>query len=392
MALRQLPFEYAFRNLGRSRVRLFSSLIGATLVVLLAMAATSFVRGMEATLTRSPSIHTNVIVLGAGSEESVERSQIDSSVAGIVASSVQGLKQAGNTPLVSPEIHAMLPVREEAGGEPIQSVMRGVRPEVAVLVHPQVELLEGRLPRAGRDEIMVGSLTAVRLGLAQNRLAVGSTLYFDGREWTVSGRFAAPSTVMDAEIWIPLTDLQIATKRESTISCVVVALDTARPRDIDLLTKSRLDLEIASITEEDYYAGIASFYKPIRIMVIVTAILIGLGGLLGGLNTMYAAFSARVREVGMLQALGFTRRAIVLNLTEESTFAAACGAVLALAIGFVLIDGYAVQFSMGAFELRIDAVAMLVGLCAGALVGLVGAIPPSVRCLRLPIPSALKSL
>jgi putative ABC transport system permease protein len=392
MGVRQLPFEYAFRNLGRSRVRLLSSLLGATLVVLLAMAATAFVRGMEATLTRSPSIHTNVIVLGAGSEESIERSQIDASVAGIVASSVQGLKQAGNIPLVSPEIHAMLPVRETAGGEPIQSVMRGVRPDVAVLVHPQVELVEGRLPRSGSDEIMVGGLTAVRLGLPQSRLGVGSTLYFDGRDWTVSGRFSAPSTVMDAEIWIPLTDLQIATKRESTISCVVVALDTAQPRDIDLLTKSRLDLEIASITEEDYYAGIALFYRPIRIMVIVTAVLIGLGGLLGGLNTMYAAFSARVREVGMLQALGFTKRAIMLNLSEESLFAAACGAVFALAIGYFLLDGYAVQFSMGAFELRTDAVVMLVGLSAGGLVGLVGAIPPSVRCLRLPIPAALKSL
>jgi putative ABC transport system permease protein len=391
--MRQLPFDYAFRNLGRSKTRLASSLIGATLVVLLAMAAAAFVRGMETTLAQNPGLHRNVIILGAGSEESVERSQIDASVAGIVASSVVGLKQAAESPYVSPEIHTILPIRESAESEPpLPAVLRGVRPDLAVLVHPQLELVEGRLPRTGADEIMVGSLVSTRLGLNPDRLTIGRTLHFDRRDWTIVGTFRAPSTVMDAEIWIPLTDLQIATKREGTISCVVASLDTATLTDFDLLTKSRLDLEIAVLSEQEYYAGIAAFYRPIRIMVIVTAVLIGIGGLLGGLNTMYAAFSARVREVGMLQALGFRKSAIVMNLTEESLFAAACGAVLGLIIGLLTFDGYAIRFSMGAFQLRVDAAVMLIGVLSGCLVGLIGAIPPSIRCLRLPIPAALKSI
>jgi len=350
--MRQLPFEYAFRNLGRSKTRLASSLIGATLVVLLAMAAAAFVRGMETTLAQNPGLHRNVIILGAGSEESVDRESAESE-------------------------------------PPLPAVLRGVRPDIAVLVHPQVELVEGRLPRTGADEIMVGSLVSTRLGLNPDRLTIGRTLHFDRRDWTIVGTFRAPSTVMDAEIWIPLTDLQIATKREGTISCVVASLDTATLTDFDLLTKSRLDLEIAVLSEQEYYAGIAAFYRPIRIMVIVTAVLIGIGGLLGGLNTMYAAFSARVREVGMLQALGFRKSAIVMNLTEESLFAAACGAVLGLIIGLLTFDGYAIRFSMGAFQLRVDAAVMLIGVLSGCLVGLIGAIPPSIRCLRLPIPAAL---
>ena len=48
--IRQLPFEYAFRNLGRSPVRMVSSLVGAALVVLLVLAATGFGRGMQRTL------------------------------------------------------------------------------------------------------------------------------------------------------------------------------------------------------------------------------------------------------------------------------------------------------------------------------------------------------
>jgi ABC-type antimicrobial peptide transport system permease subunit len=126
-------------------------------------------------------------------------------------------------------------------------------------------------------------------------------------------------------------------------------------------------------------------------MIVATAALIAIGGLLGGLNTMYAAFAARVREVGMLQTLGFTRAAIVLNLSEESVFTAACGAIIGAAVGLLLLDGLAIRFSMGAFAITIDAPVMLVGLAGGLLVGLVGAIPPATRCLLLPITEALKS-
>jgi len=389
--MRQLPFQYAVRNLGRSPVRLAASLVGSSLVVLLVLASGGFVRGMQLTLSQDAPLQENVMILGTGSEEGVERSQIDAAVEGVAAASIPGVKERAGVLYASPEIHAALPVRESADAqEDLAAVMRGVRP-VALLVHPEVEITEGRPPRAGEDELMVGQLAATRLGLPRERLAVGQTLRFDDRDWTITGRFTAPNTVMNAEIWLPLTDLQIATNREASLSCVVLTLDDATFADVDLFAKSRLDLEISAIRETDYYASIAEFYRPIRIMIIVTAALIASGGVLGGLNTMYAAFAARVREVGMLQALGFTRPAIVLNLTEESVFAAACGALIGTLLGLLLLDGLAVRFSMGALAITIDAPVMLIGLASGLAVGLVGAVPPAVRCLRLPVTEALKS-
>ncbi|MEO1007635.1 MAG: FtsX-like permease family protein [Planctomycetota bacterium] len=387
----RLPFHYAFRNLGRGRVRLIASLVGSTLVVLLVLASGGFVRGMQHTLTQREPLHANVMILGTGSEEGVERSQIDAAVEGIAAASIRGLKQRAGVVYASSEIHAALPLRLEAEDEAdLPAVLRGVRP-VALLVHPEVEITAGRMPRSGADELMVGSLAATRLGVPAERVAIGQALWFDDRPWTIVGQFSAPHTVMDAEIWVPLTDLQIATRRESTISCVVVTLDDAGFADVDLFAKSRLDLEITAIREAAYYASIASFYAPIRIMVLVTAALIALGGIFGGLNTMYAAFASRVREVGMLQALGYTRGAIVVSLVEESIFASACGALLAVAIGLALLDGIAVRFSMGAFALVLDPPVLLAGVGGGLVLGFVGAIPPAIRCLRLPIAEALRA-
>ena len=391
MRSRQLPFEYAFRNLGRSGVRLAASLVGAALVVLLVLAAGGFVRGMQLTLTQPVGLNDNVILLGAGSEEALERSQIAASVEGIASASIAGLREQAGARFVSPEVHMALPVRTSRNSlMDHPAVMRGVRP-AALLVHPAVEIVEGRFPRSGEDELMVGALAATRLDLPVERLAMGKTLHFDNRDWTIVGRFQAPNTVMDAEIWLPLVDLQVATKREASLSCVIVTLEEASFVDVDLFAKSRLDLELVAIPEREYYASIAAFYRPIRIMIIVTATLIAIGGVLGGLNTMYAAFAARVREVGMLQALGFSRRSIVASLAEESVFAAACGAVIAIVVAELLLDGLAIRFSMGAFALTLDAPVIVIGLLAGLIVGLVGAMPPAVRCLRLPITEALKS-
>jgi putative ABC transport system permease protein len=269
-------------------------------------------------------------------------------------------------------------------------MLRGVTP-AAFLVHPQARGVEGRAPEPGKDEILVGSLVATKMGVPPERLAPGQQIAFDERVWTIAGRFEAPATVMEAEIWTPLSDLQIAARRDN-LSCVTLTLDSPDGfDDVDMFARQRLDLELVAIRETDYYANLSAFFRPIQFMVWTTALLIASGGLLGGLNTMYAAFASRVREIGSLQAIGYPRYAIVASLVQESVLATAVGALLAAAIGVALLDGVTVRFSMGVFGLTIDSYVMLLALSAGLVLGVIGALPPAWRCLRLPVAEALKA-
>ena len=387
--MRTLPFEYAVRNLGRSPLRLFISVTGSVLVVVLAVSAFAFVRGMDQSLVGSGSPN-NVILLGAGSEESIERSEVSTSVASQAQASIPGLRTEAGQAYVSPEVHAALGVAVQQDTEPIgQAVFRGMTP-AAFSVHPQVRLTEGRAPHTGADELLVGQMTSARLGLPDTRLAVGQKLWIDDRPFTIVGRFAAPNTVMDAELWVPLTSIQTLTRREG-LSCVVLTLDRAEFADVDLFVKSRVDLELAAIMETEYYDQLSAFYQPVKMMVWITALLIGAGGLLGGLNTMYAAFASRIREVGALQSLGYSRRAIVISFLQESLLATATGAVIGSLICLIVLDGISIRFSMGAFGLLVDAPTIGFGLAAGLVLGLVGVVPPALRCLRLPIAEALKA-
>lgn len=390
--MRLLPLDYAVRNLLRSPSRLALAVSGSMLVVSLLLAAGGFVHGMDLSL-RSSGGRDNVILMGAGSEESLERSEVESSVAGIVAASIEGIRSRAGVDYISPEVHVQLPLSVGMEGPKKPMVLvRGVT-LAATLVHSSLRIVEGHFPRAGHREIMVGSMLATKMGVRPDQLSLGAKVWIDKTEWRVVGRFSAAGSVIDAEAWTALTDLKEATKR-STDSCVILTLDPqlADFSDVDIFAKMRVDLELAAMQESTYYARLSEFFAPIRWLAWATAGLIALGGLFGGLNTMYAAFVSRVREIGTLQTCGFRSSAIVFSLVQESLLMTACGSLLACAAGVWLLDGTAIRFSLGAFGLRVDPFVLTIGLSAGLWLGIIGALPPALRCLRMEIPAALKAM
>jgi ABC-type antimicrobial peptide transport system permease subunit len=115
-------------------------------------------------------------------------------------------------------------------------------------------------------------------------------------------------------------------------------------------------------------------------------------GVFSGLNTMYGAVVGRVRELSTLQTIGFVRRAILMSLIQEGILLAAAATLLAALLALTLVNGAAMRFTMGAFSLRIDGTALLIGCAVGLSLGLLGALPPAFRALRLPIVEGLKSI
>lgn len=386
--MKKLPLEYAVRNLGRSPGRMILSIGGSLLVVLLVLTAGGFVTGMQRALTDSGSEH-NMILLGTGSEESIERSEIPMRTSGIVAASIDGLARSAGVDAVSPEIHMAIPVSTEKDQQGELAVLRGVTP-AAWLVHSNVRITQGRAAETGRDEAAIGQMAAAALGFDPPETAIGQSIWIDGIEIEMVGLLAADGGVVEGEIWYPLTDLQTLAQRDS-LSCVILTRDSASTSTIDAFAARRLDLELVAIPEEEYFAALSQFYRPIETMVVLTAILIAIGGVLGGLNTTYAAFASRVRELGTLQTLGYSRGAIIWSLLEESLLASAIGALLGCLLGLLFLDGEAVRFSMGVFGIEIDGLVIAGGLAAGIFLGIVGALIPAWRCLRLPIPEALRT-
>ena len=285
------------------------------------------------------------------------------------------------------------------------------------MVHPQARLSVGRLPEIGRAEALVGRSLAARLDIFNNNFegeplnanlsaatpgtsdhsakhnsnpTTAPEILIDDIPFTVTGIIDAPGVAIDGEAWTPISDLLVLTKRQ-TISVAVISLDSADIGDVEMFAAQRPDLELAAIDEPAYYAGLAKFFRPVQILIAVSALIVALGAMLGGLNALDAAFASRSREIAMLQVLGYSRAAVVANLIQESMITVATGAIPALIVAALLLDGLGVRFSMGIFSLQVDAACVASGLAAGLLLGLIGSVPPTLRCLRADIPSALKS-
>lgn len=388
-----LPFDYAVRNAGRKPLRTVLTTLGAAAVVFLVILMGAFVQTLGSTM-RSTGEPGNVIVLGAGSEDYLEQSEIRASVPTILSASVGSIAKHYGQPLVSPEIHhaTFVSAAEKgtavAGAQPRLGVVRGVTP-MAFAVHQKVFITQGQLPGGG--EVLAGKLAAVKLGLPPGSLRTGGEVYFEGKTWRISGMFDSPGTAFEAELWAPLEELKVQTKRDE-LTCVVARLASAQDfAQVDLFCKTRLDLNLAAVRETTYYGALAHFFQPVEALGWTMAVLVVVSGLFGGLNTMVAAVASRSRELACLETLGFGRTALVVSLLEESLLQVAGGALIAAVGALGLLSGKAVRFSMSAAELRVDAPVLAAGVVAGVLLAVGATLIPALRQMRTPLVELLRS-
>ena len=382
-----LPWEYGVRNLFRRPVRSALTLGGLTTVILLVLVVVAFIRGLESSLASSGGSDV-VLVYSLSSGADIENSSIPGRTPSLIAASLEGIQQRYGVKHLSPELY--LGTRIGVGGGRVRGLglVRGVTP-VTPLVRTSVQLLDGDWPQPG--EVMVGRLAHSKLGCQRQELAAGNTVTFDGRDWRISGVFSAAGSAFESELWCPLEDLQGALKRQDLSLVAVKVAPGAALADIELFCSERIDLELKAMPEAAYYASLQKHYRPVRMLGWMMVWLIAGAGVFAGLNTMYGAVVGRVRELSTLQAMGYRRWAIVLSLIQEATLLSVVAAILASGLAFVAINGTAVRFTMGAFALKVDSLAVVLGCGTGLALGLVGSLPPAVKAMRMPIANGVKA-
>lgn len=387
MFFRLLPWEYAIRNLFRRPLRTSLTFLGLTTVIVLVLVVVGFIRGLERSLAVSGDPQT-AVVFSLGMGENLEYSSIPMRTSDLVPASVRGIQERYGRKYVSPELYlgtqVTLSDRDETMG-----LVRGVT-ESVLLVRRQVEIEEGNWPQA--NEVLVGRMAAAKLGVDVNDLRIGQSISLEGRTWRISGVFSAAGAAFESEIWCRLDDLQQAMKRQDlSIVAVTIAPDGAFS-DIDLFCKRRLDLELQVMQETTYYKSLQKDYGPVRWLAWFVVTLVSGAGVFAGLNTMYGSVMGRIPELATLQTIGFVRRSIIVSLVQEGLLLATAASLLGSFLALLFVNGVAVRFTMGAFSLRIDSVAVLIGCGVGLSLGFFGAIPPAIRALRMPIVEGLKSI
>jgi putative ABC transport system permease protein len=180
------------------------------------------------------------------------------------------------------------------------------------------------------------------------------------------------------------------------------AFDASFPRPGDMLTlvqaESTAGLERALAafpdaklqTGDDFIASWTAWLSDVMNLFYVLLALSVIVSLFGMVNTLVLAVFERTRELGMLRAVGMTRRQARRMIRQESVITALIGAALGIPLGVGLaalvtqsLSEYGVQFSLPVGTLAVFTIVAIVA-------GMLAAIAPARRAARLNVLEALQ--
>jgi putative ABC transport system permease protein len=107
-------------------------------------------------------------------------------------------------------------------------------------------------------------------------------------------------------------------------------------------------------------------------------------------NTLVLSVFERTRELGMLRAVGMTRRQARQMVRHESVITALIGAALGLPLGLLLAAAVIRQLSDYGVTYQVPAAPLAVFVVVAVVAGLAAALLPARRASRLNVLEALQ--
>jgi putative ABC transport system permease protein len=107
-------------------------------------------------------------------------------------------------------------------------------------------------------------------------------------------------------------------------------------------------------------------------------------------NTLGLSIYERIRELGLLRAVGMSKRQVKRMIRVEAVIIAVLGALLGLVVG--ILFGWALQRALsdvGIDRLAIPVVQLVFMLIVAALIGVIAAILPARRASRINVLEAI---
>lgn len=355
------------------------------LIALLAMG-----EGFQATLQEAGDTDS-AIVLRAGANAELS-SRIDRGSATLIAQAPGIAHDAQGRPIVSDEVVVVANIPKRTTGTDANVEIRGVGSEVWAL-RPETRIIAGRRFRPGLRELIVG-----RGALEQFKgLELGSTVQLNNLSWQIVGVFSS-GNAHESELWGDSESVAAAYRRNGFQS---VTARLTSPAAFDrfkaaLATDPRLKVDVET-TQSYYNKQSQRLTRLIRVLGMGIAVIMGIGATFGALNTMYAAVSARSREISTLRALGFTGVPIIVALLLETMLLALAGGALGAAIAYGLFNGYTTStlgsnFSQVVFRFQVGPKLLFSGLQWALAIGFLGGLFPALRAAALPVTTALREL
>ncbi len=284
-----------------------------------------------------------------------------------------------------------LPTVDRAAGVLLETLSfeeQGVYGVPSMGIAPDSWLLNDFRLRAGaafRPDEPKSLLLGVHLA-DRMHLQPGDSVNLFEEKYRVAGIFESPSTWENGSMILPLAQLQSLTDRASQVTYINVVLRrpiSAAQASQTLTDIEGLDPKLLPLATEDFVKTDTRMQLAGAMAWMTSAVAVFIGAI-GTLNTMMTSVLERTREIGILRAIGWSRRRIVAMIVAESCViafvASLAGALIALAGTWALSQAPAAR---GILSPNIDVRILLQGVALSLVIGLLGALLPALRAAKM---------
>jgi len=389
---------WMLRALSGSGVRSLLTATGIAIGICAVTLLTSIGEGIRLYLLESFSqFGTRIVAVTPGRSETMGVSGLLATVRPLSLEDAQALHTLPYTEAVVPVVQGTSKI--EAGRYQRDTDVYAVGPDMAEAWRFRVA--QGRfLP----DEGLQGSRHFAVLGakvkteLFQGRSALGEFVRIGGSRFQVIGVMEPKGQLLgfdlDDAIYIP-ADIGLSMFNRAglmEIDVVFSASTTSRrvsERIRALLVQRHGDEDFTLFTQEDMLASLNRILNMLKFAIgAIGGVALVVGGV-GVLTIMSSALAERTEEIGLLRALGCTRRQVLALFLGEAVLLAALGGALGLAAVLALIA--LSRALLPGLPVALEPLYMLASLALSCGVGLLAGIVPALNAANLDPIDALHS-
>jgi putative ABC transport system permease protein len=332
-------------------------------------------------------------ILGQSAQASTDKAINDSLTADFVVSNAVGTPFSpaiGNRIEGIPGVQAVARLRQGIGQINDQTAYVGAVNPAALGKVLNVRMEEGKLANLSNSSILVDQRTAV-----SQHLSVGDALRLRLQAGTqrlvVAGVYATTTPVQANYLVTTHTLREGGIKPADSVLFITVKPDTNTA--VVHRQMARVLRGLPTVTLKDQQQFAAEQADQINTVLYIIYALLGLAviiAVLGIINTLALSVIERTREVGLLRAVGLSRRQLRRMVRLESVAIAVLGAILGVLMGIAF--GVALQRAVaddGIDVLAIPLLRLVFFVVLAAIAGVLAAVLPARRAARLDVLSAI---
>ncbi len=426
LLINRVPLSYTLRNLTVRWITSMLTVLAFVIVIGLMVVMLAFTTGMKR-MTEGTGEPGNVLVLSEGADDEVF-SNIDAGVAAELER-LPLVQADGQRKVASRETYLIInqPITNPRPGGPhgrFLQVRGAVDAALAARVHNiqlhgdgkwfsqagtqenpdknaksqnliQVVLGEGIARELAKDR------TPEQVAAAHNkdRLDEGDTFALGWRQCVVTGVMKSSGSTYNSEIWGKQDVVAPLFGKSAITTLVLRATDAAAAVKLcDDIKNNYKQASVIARLEKDYYAGLSDTSTQFLYAIIFITAVMAVGGVFGVMNTMFAAISHRIKDIGVLRVLGYARWQIFVSFLLESLVIALIGGLAGCAIGS-LFNGVTANSMVGSgngggktivLELVVDANIWAAGMFLAVLMGAIGGLFSTIFAIPMRLLDALR--